>query len=380
MRPIRITVATLALACACATPPAARATQQVSLTAAITPERLGAGTTLTLAFTIATTSGSVPSPLTGLELLYPNNFGIATSGLGLETCSAAILEHQGPTGCPPDSQIGSGTALVEIPIGPEILSETATTTIFMAPVHSGHTTLLFSAIGKTPLAAQIVFTGRLLPAQQPFGGELYTTIPLVPTLPEAPDAAVVQLRSAIGPLHLTYYRHTHGRLLPYHPKGILLPPTCPHHGWQFAAHLHFHDGTHTNAHTTVPCPPKERTDSRGVFASHRSAAHIREGLPHTRRRSVLPGQPPTVGLGRHDPPSRASDRGVLPQALPQGDFSMLARLPIQHETAQRGRFRVVRLGGIEPPTCGLKGRCSLAPRRLPLTTELQAHGSGERAL
>lgn len=33
----------------------------------------------------------------------------------------------------------------------------------------------------------------------------------------------------------------------------------------------------------------------------------------------------------------------------------------------------MRLGGIEPPTCGLKGRCSLAPRRLPLTTELQAH-------
>jgi hypothetical protein len=38
----------------------------------------------------------------------------------------------------------------------------------------------------------------------------------------------------------------------------------------------------------------------------------------------------------------------------------------------------VRLGGIEPPTCGLKGRCSLAPRRLPLTTELQAHEYGPR--
>lgn len=39
---------------------------------------------------------------------------------------------------------------------------------------------------------------------------------------------------------------------------------------------------------------------------------------------------------------------------------------------QRGRE--MRLGGIEPPTCGLKDRCSLAPRRLPLTTELQARG------
>ena len=227
----------------------------MSLTAALTPERLGAGTTLTLAFAIATTSGMVPSPLTRLDLLYPNNFGIATSGLGTTDCTAKILEHQGPAGCPPDSQIGSGTALAVIPIGPEILSETATTTIFMAPIHSGHTTLLFDAIGETtPVAAQIVFTGRLLPAQQPFGGELYTTIPLVPTLPEAPDAAVVRLRSTIGPLHLTYYRHTHGRPIAYHPKGILLPPTCPSGGFQFAARLHFHDGTHTNAHTTVPCP------------------------------------------------------------------------------------------------------------------------------
>lgn len=38
------------------------------------------------------------------------------------------------------------------------------------------------------------------------------------------------------------------------------------------------------------------------------------------------------------------------------------------------RDREMRLEGIEPSTCGLKGRCSLAPRRLPLTTELQAQG------
>ncbi len=255
MRPSRITALALAaLACACVTPPAAQAAQRVSLTAALTPERLGAGTTLTLGFTIATTTATVPSPLTGLDLFYPTNLGIAISGLGTANCTARILERDGAAGCPANSQMGYGTALVKIPIGPEILSETATTTIFMAPIHNGHITLLFNATGETPVEAQIVFAGRVLPAEQPFGGELSTTIPLVPTLPEAPDAAVVQLRATIGPLHLTYYRHTHGRLLPYHPKGILLPTTCPHGGFQFAARLHFHDSTHTNAHTTVPCP------------------------------------------------------------------------------------------------------------------------------
>ena len=37
---------------------------------------------------------------------------------------------------------------------------------------------------------------------------------------------------------------------------------------------------------------------------------------------------------------------------------------------------VVRPAGIEPAACGLKDRCSLAPRREPLTTELRARVYG----
>lgn len=33
---------------------------------------------------------------------------------------------------------------------------------------------------------------------------------------------------------------------------------------------------------------------------------------------------------------------------------------------------MMRMEGIEPSACGLKDRCSLAPRREPLTTELHA--------
>src|ERR1700716_1582832 len=36
------------------------------------------------------------------------------------------------------------------------------------------------------------------------------------------------------------------------------------------------------------------------------------------------------------------------------------------------RLLAVRPAGIEPAACGLKDRCSLAPRREPLTTELRA--------
>jgi hypothetical protein len=233
---------------------AAHAGPIAKLGAALSPERLGQGTTILFSFTLATTTGQVPSPLTGLNLYYPANLGIATSGLGLETCSAAVLESDGPESCPSQSQMGYGKALIEIPFGPAILKETAQTAIFMAHLHEGHLGLLFFAYGHAPVSAQIVFHGLVLPADSPFGGDFATTFPLVPTLPGAPNAAVVQLRSTIGPLHLTYYESTRGRYRPYHPRGIVLPLTCPHGGFDFAASFSFENGTHTSAHTTVPCP------------------------------------------------------------------------------------------------------------------------------
>jgi len=233
---------------------AARTAQTTKLTAALAPEHLGKGTTIIFGFTIATTTGQVPSPLTGLDLYYPANLGIGTSGLGLETCSAAVLEIYGPEGCPSQSQMGYGKGLVEIPFGPEIVTETAQTTIYMEHIHEGHLGLLFAAEGHYPVEAQIAFSGTVLPAKNPFGGDLATTIPLVPTLPGAPNASVVRLHSTIGPLHLTYYEHTRGKYVSYHPRGIVLPNTCPHGGFHFAASFAFEDGAHTRAHTAVPCP------------------------------------------------------------------------------------------------------------------------------
>jgi hypothetical protein len=241
------------LACACL-PAAAGATQTVELHAALTPERLGAGTTIAFGFTVSATAGRVPSPLTGVELLYPANLGIATSGLGLADCTATILEEYGPEGCPSESQMGYGSGVVEVPFGPEVLHEATTTRVFMANLEQGHLSLVFYAVGVEPVAAQIVFPGLVLPASEPYGGDLSTTIPLVPTLPGAPDASVVKLSTTIGPERLTYYERVDGRYLPYHPKGIVLPRTCPHGGFKFAGRFTFQDTTNATAHTTVPCP------------------------------------------------------------------------------------------------------------------------------
>lgn len=250
-----LTAALLLAACACL-PGVAGAAQTARLSASLTPERLGAGTTIAFGFTIASTTGQVPSPLVGVDLLYPANLGIGTSGLGLATCDAQVLEALGPEGCPSESQMGYGVSLVEVPFGPTTLQETAITKVFMTRIHEGHYGLIFYASGDVPVDAQIVFPGLVLPAPNPYGGDLATTIPLVPTLPGAPDASVVQFSTTLGPAHLTYYELTHGKYVSYHPRGIVLPRTCPHGGFRFAARFDFQDTSHTAATTAVPCPRK----------------------------------------------------------------------------------------------------------------------------
>jgi hypothetical protein len=241
--------------CICAgLPGIASAAQTARLDVKLTPERLGAGTTIIFGFQINGGNGKVPSPLTEIDLSYPANLGVGTSGLGFDTCPQAKLEAQGPEGCPADSRMGYGSALVEVPFGPLVIRETATIRAFSAPVTNGRLALLFYASGESPIYAQLVFPAVIENAQAPFGGSLNTTLPLVPSVPEAPDAAVVRLRATIGPLNLTYYEKVRGRSVGYQPRGIVLPRTCPRGGFPFSASFSFQDGAHARATATVPCP------------------------------------------------------------------------------------------------------------------------------
>ena len=234
----------------------AAAAQTVKLEASLTPERLGAGTTLYFGLRIAGPNGQIPPPLSTVNLLYPANLGLISSGLGLATCSRPELEAQ--SACPPDSLMGYGTALAEVPFGPETLRETAQITTWMAPIEAGHLGLLFLVQGQTPVRAELIFTSHILPAPRPFGGAVATTLPIIPSLPDTPDVSVTRLSTTLGPMHITYYQRFHGKTTAYHPTGIRLPRTCPAGGFPFAAELTFQNDTHATAHTSVACPGSAR--------------------------------------------------------------------------------------------------------------------------
>jgi hypothetical protein len=226
----------------------------VRLAAAFSPERLGAGTTIRFGLQIATTAGRAPSAVTELELLLPAGLSIATSDLGLETCLPTSLERSGLAGCPPDSLMGRGSAAAEVPFGSAFVTEQAPMTLFSGPLKDGHPQLLFFASGEYPVLADIIFGALVLPAKAPFGGLLNTTPPLIPSVPEGPDVALVRLQTTIGAKGITYYERVKGKTISFHPRGILLPKSCPRGGFAFAAHLTFQDATHSSAGTAVPCP------------------------------------------------------------------------------------------------------------------------------
>ena len=241
-------VGALAICAPCAG--AAQAAQSAALHVRLTPDRLGASTTIAFGFQITAPGNKLPAALTLLDVHLPPGMGVDTSGLA--TCTRSALLAHGPRGCSVDSQVGSGSVLVKVPLGNVIRPETAVLTVFNAPRRHGHVTLLFYAVGRLPIATQLIFPGVILAG--PLGESIDATIPLIPTLPEAPDAALVAMTSTLGTRQLTYYRTVGHRRVRFTPKGATVPARCPAGGFPFSVAFGFNDATSATAAAAVPCP------------------------------------------------------------------------------------------------------------------------------
>jgi hypothetical protein len=253
MRPHRATVSRMLaaggiVALWLAIPGAAHAGTLASMTAKFTPEKLGAATTLSLGFELSGGS-QLPQPLTAVDFRYPPDLGFVTSGLGVASCAPAELEEHGPAVCPANSLIGHGTAQAKIPFGSEVLSETAEIALVAGPSQEGYVSILICATGLSPVATRVVMPTLLL------AGRLHISVPLVPSLPGAPDVSVVRIQVTLGG-KLTYYERIHGKMVAYHPKGIGLPRRCPRGGFHFESGFTLADGSHARAKTEVRCPTR----------------------------------------------------------------------------------------------------------------------------
>jgi hypothetical protein len=184
-------------------PVSAVAAPTARMSAAFTPERLGAPTTVSFGFQLEQ-GGQTPAPLSGIELAYPRNLGLATSGLGVSACSPAQLQVRGPVGCPPNSRMGEGTAVVGIAFGSALVKEAVQLALVAGPSPDGYLHLLVYATGKFPVEVYVILTTELLP------GRLMVTVPPIPSLPAAPYVSLTEMHLTLGG-HLTYYETVQGR-------------------------------------------------------------------------------------------------------------------------------------------------------------------------
>ena len=173
-------------------------------------------------------------------------------------CSSDLrdrLTKEGPSACPVNSRVGSGTAVVAVPFGSRILDEKVALKMFVGRTEGEEVEVLYDAVGTTPVIAHLMFPGNLVSGTG--GGSLLTSIPPIGTLPEAPDASVIALNSRIDPKSLFYTASVHGRQVRYHPRGIVLPTSCPKGGYRFSAALRFQNGATTVARDVVGCGKQE---------------------------------------------------------------------------------------------------------------------------
>jgi hypothetical protein len=221
----------------------AHAATSAVITPSLSPNRLGAKTALTFTIHYAGGESGVPSAVRRSVLELPA--GLSLDIPKLRICEMARLRAHGPKGCPAQSQLGSGHALIEAHAGSQTISEDVTLWVFLGPPQNLQPAFEILGQGYTPLDQQVVFAGTVLPGLEPYGEELSMAIPPIPTLPFESDASIVTLRLEIGAR-----RHR----LVHDSNALVMPSRCPAGGFPFAAEFTYADGSTGRAIATVPCP------------------------------------------------------------------------------------------------------------------------------
>jgi hypothetical protein len=220
----------------------ARAQPSATITSSLSPDRPGARGALTFAIHYAGGELGVPSPVRKTVLQFPA--GLTLDIPSLRSCTPARLLALGPSDCPSQSEIGRGHALAEAPTGSQLIVEEVTLWAFVGPPQNNRPTLVLFGEGSTPIPAEVVVTGTVLPDRPPYGEEFVIPIPPIPTLPSEPDASMTSLSLTIGRSR-TRRRHN--------ANSVVVPPRCPAGGFPFAAAFTYADGSTASAFTTAPC-------------------------------------------------------------------------------------------------------------------------------
>jgi hypothetical protein len=186
--------------------------------------------------------GGFPPPLEGINVFLAK--GITLHPQGFATCAPAKAAHGE---CAKKTQAGpSGRALGVVSFGNERVPEEVKIQPYFAPGGG----LEFYTLGTTPVLIEILSTGHFVGASGLFSKEFIGNVPLVETVPGAPDASIERISVKVGAAMKK------GHSVVYYGK---VPTKCPKGGFPFKSELKFAGlgGLAPQTVTTsykVPCP------------------------------------------------------------------------------------------------------------------------------
>jgi hypothetical protein len=178
---------------------------------------LGAGSAAEATFHISGTEyAGFPPPLIGVNFFLPTGSKIHTAGF--KTCPKATLEAKEPSKCPKASKagpIGHAEGVVRFGKG-EPTKEAVTIESFFIPGGLG-----FFTEGHSPVSLEFFSGGKYvsLGGGGGFGPELITEVPLVETVPGAPDASVEYINVKVGAAYKSHGKPVYYGTTPKKCKG-----------------------------------------------------------------------------------------------------------------------------------------------------------------
>ena len=218
------------------------------------PDLPGARTSVTFAASFSGGAGALPAPLSKAVILLPADLAKTLEWPTTRGCSRAHLQAHGARGCPPHSQIGAGSALVEWQEGSSTVSERANLQLFVGPTE-GVYTLQLLAEGQQPLHRRVVISLALFAITAPYSAGMEAIIPPLPTLPGQPDASVVSFSVTVGPpSQAADSRSSRAADSQWGEMELFVPRSCPAGGFPWTADFTYADGSSQEVTTAVPCP------------------------------------------------------------------------------------------------------------------------------
>jgi hypothetical protein len=233
---------------------------------------LGAGAALQVQYSIKGTEyGGFPPPLVGINFYTPAGTKIDTRGFAV--CQPSALQNLGPAACPKRSRVTlSGTALGVVSFGTQRVDERASIKAFFAPGGA----LQFYTEGSSPVSLEFLSPSHVTRAPAPYAQKFVTSVPLIETVPGAPDASALSIEVKIG----AAFRN--GKRVSYYGR---VPRRCPKGGFPLKSELLF-AGLGGLAPQTVPvtykapCPKGSRKAHRSARRSRHAHRRNRHGHRH----------------------------------------------------------------------------------------------------